>query len=84
MIASALVFAGSIMWWKKLAGAFTFITSGAILFMLKNVLDLINETWKFGITNETVTMREIDSLAMSLGGEFFPISLLGVYLFLLP
>ena len=76
MIASGLVFAGAVMWWKKMLSAFSFITIGAILFTLKNVLDILNEIVLFGISTrgEKITMDMIDSLAAGLGEQFFQLA----------
>tara|TARA_B100000508_G_scaffold91084_1_gene70975 strand:- start:7967 stop:8512 length:546 start_codon:yes stop_codon:yes gene_type:complete len=74
MVASALVFTGSIMWWKKKPSAFSFITTGAIIFVFKNILDMINEVIIFGMTNVSITMNEIDRLAASLGEQFFQLA----------
>tara|TARA_B100000508_G_scaffold97229_1_gene76176 strand:+ start:936 stop:1481 length:546 start_codon:yes stop_codon:yes gene_type:complete len=81
MVASALVFAGSVMWWKKMPSAFSFITTGAIIFMIKNILDILNEIAVFGMTNLTVTMAEIDRLAASLGEQFFQLAFWGFIFF---
>lgn len=74
MLASALVFAGAVMWWKKMVNAFSLITTGAILFVVKNILDMLNEILVFGMTNQRITMNEIDNLAASLGEQFFQLA----------
>lgn len=75
MIASGMVFAGSVMWWKKMPAAFNFITWGSVVFMAKNALDIVNETVLFGIAyKDTITMSDIDRLAGNLGEQFFQLA----------
>lgn len=74
MLASALVFAGAIMWWKQMDKAFTFITIGSLLFVAKNVLDMFHLTVVFGMTQTKITMNDIDALAGDLGQEFFQLA----------
>lgn len=74
MIAAALVFAGAVMWWKKIPKAFTYITTGALIFVAKNVLDIVNEIVIFGMTNTNITMNEIDALALDIGNQFFQLA----------
>lgn len=74
MIASALVFAGSAMWWRKMPSALQFISLGAVLFICKNVLDLINETILFNMANQVTSMDQIQQLAGILGEQFFQLA----------
>jgi energy-coupling factor transporter transmembrane protein EcfT len=68
---SALVFVGAAMQWRKMPSAIKFISIGALLFILKNVFDLINETILFNMENVIVSMGQIQALARILGEQFF-------------
>lgn len=76
MIASGLLFAGSAMWWKKNTQAFSYMTNGAIIFMVKNVLDIINDILVFSNEYEDVVIgiREVETLAAQLGEQFFQLA----------
>jgi hypothetical protein len=74
MIASALVFAGSALWWRKASSALPYISLGAILFIGKNVLDLVNETILFNMATEVTSMEQIQELAGILGEQFFQLA----------
>jgi len=80
MIASGILFAGSAMWWKRNFHAFSFMTYGAAIFMVKNVLDLINNALMFGKTHTDVTLFQIQGLGAQLGSEFFQLAFL-VFIF---
>ena len=71
MVASALVFAGAAMWWRMMPAAQPFFSIGALLFIGKNVLDLVNETILFGMKNQVVDATQIQQLAGILAGQFF-------------
>ncbi len=75
MVASALVFAGGAMWWKQMSGAFKFMSIGAMLFVFKNVLDIINEVLLFQLEVGVINNEsQIDDLAKILGGQFFQLA----------
>lgn len=74
MIASALVFAGGAMWWKEMTQALKFISIGAIIFMVKNVLDIINEVILFKMSHAIIGVEEINQLAKILGNQFFQLA----------
>jgi hypothetical protein len=74
MVASALVFAASAMWWKLMPGAQKFFALGAGLFIVKNVLDLANETILFSMETPVTSMQQIQQLATILGNQFFQLA----------
>ncbi len=76
MIASIVVFAASAMWWKNNTKAKEIFFVGAFLFVLKNVLDIINQVVLFGLKYEgvTKTVSGIEGLAISIGNEFFQLA----------
>ena len=76
MVASALVFAGAAMWWKGKVSAKDYFIFGSLLFVLKNILDIINQVILFGIKYEGVTksVSNIEGLAISIGNEFFQLA----------
>jgi hypothetical protein len=71
MVASALVFAGAAMWWKTMPSALQFLSVGSLLFICKNVFDLINETMLFNMATKVESMEQIQQLAAILGEQFF-------------
>jgi|GEM_PF-1287651 len=74
MVASAFLFIGSFLWWKEKTSAWGFIKIGAIIFIVKNVFDLINEIWIFSNTYNEYTQALISKLATMLGGQFFQLA----------
>lgn len=75
MIASALVFAGGAMWWKEMTSAFKFMSIGSMIFVFKNVLDIINEVLLFQLKVGVINNEsQIDDLAKILGGQFFQLA----------
>lgn len=81
MTASALVFAGAAMWWKMMPKAASYLQIGSLLFIGKNIFDLINETILFSMANEVVSMEQIQELAGILGGQFFQLAFWAVVYF---
>lgn len=74
MIAAALVFAGSALWWRKNYEAFPLIQLGTMLFIIKNVFDMVNIIWIFNISNVAITEGAVDRLAMDIGMELFQLA----------
>ena len=74
MIAAGLVFTGAAMWWKKNQQAEPFILIGAVLFMIKNVFDVINVIWVFNLETQDITESAVNQLAASVGNELFQLA----------
>jgi hypothetical protein len=75
MVGSTMVFTGALLWWRRMRAASRFITWGSLVFMGKNILDIINETILFGMAyQKTITMADIDRLAANLGEQFFQLA----------
>ncbi len=74
MVSSALIFTGAALWWKAKVSAFAFITNGSLIFMIKNVLDLMNEVWRFSLQHTTVNAAMISELAQQLAEQFFQLA----------
>lgn len=70
MVASALVFAASAMWWKQMPAAQKFFSIGAGLFIIKNVFDLVNETILYSMKTAVVSIEQIQQLSLILGNQF--------------
>jgi len=75
MIASLILFAGIIMRLQRSNKAKNYLDLGAALFIGKNILDLINSIVLFDIKYPgPKNMSQINSLASSLGLEFFQLA----------
>jgi len=75
MIASLLLFTGIIMRWQNKIKAKNYLDLGVALFIGKNILDLINSIILFDIKYPgPKNMSQINSLASSLGLEFFQLA----------
>ena len=81
MVASIFVVIGAGLWWKEKVSALPFIKIGTSIFIFKNVLDLINETWVFSNTHEVVNQYLIASLAQNLGEQLFQLAFWAFVLF---
>ncbi len=73
MIAGASAFTGSVLWWIGRLTAFSWIKYGSIVFMIKNIFDIINEVAVFRMMHETsvISAYDIQELARILGGQLF-------------
>jgi hypothetical protein len=74
MLAAALVFAGSVMWWRKNYETYPLIQLGTSFFIFKNVLDAINIIWIFNISAVVITEGAVDKLAVDIGMELFQLA----------
>lgn len=72
MIASAILFAGSAIWWRKNVKAETFLKIGTIGFIIKDALEIPNAI--VPLTKiVTVTKHDLASAASAIGYDLFKI-----------
>ncbi|MGM5488727.1 MAG: hypothetical protein ACQESG_07285 [Nanobdellota archaeon] len=75
MAASALVFTGAVLWWRRNPSAWMYFISGTTLFAAKNFLDIINRIILFGMQNTgEKTVEQINTLATGIGNELFQLA----------
>lgn len=73
MVASALIFVASFLWWSEKIQAKQYFIAGTVLFLGKNILDIINTTIVFSIKYKDVekTASDISVLSANIGWELF-------------
>ena len=74
MVASVYVFSGSILEWMRRTSAAKYLCIGAIVFAVKNVLDLINVTVLYNMQQAITSAEQITELAGLLGSQFFQLA----------
>lgn len=72
MIASASLFTGSVMWWKKIITAENFLKAGAIGFVIKDILEIPNAIVPLTQASQ-VTRFELTQAASAIGVDLFKI-----------
>lgn len=74
MIASAIIFVGCVLWWKQKQSAQTYFYFGPLLFMIKNIFDIINEVILMNLRVARVELVHIEQLAGKIGNELFQLA----------
>lgn len=76
MISGGLIFAGSCFWWIGRLSAKDLITYGGIGFVVKNIIDVVNDVAVFKVVHGSsqVSIYDIKDLAGTLGGEMFQLA----------
>lgn len=73
MVASVLMFTGSLLWWKKNVKAETFLKYGAIFFVIKDTLEIPNAIVPM-TKLEVVTRYDLTKAASAIGYDLFKIA----------
>lgn len=76
MIGGVFAFAGSIFWWNGKAQAKNLIVLGGLMFVVKNIFDIINAVVVFGNSNAggQISSWQIQELAQGIGLQLFHVA----------